>query len=198
MDTELEFQKIYNSFRPRILRYLRRLVGEHEAEDLTQEVFLKVNKSLKEFKGHSQVSTWIYRITTNAALDRLRSPSFKQTAHKRSSKIPTQEIETLVEDKDVWTGQKTSSLEEMLIRKDMWNCIQDFVDKLPSNYRTVIVLSVFEGMKNKEIAKILGVTLETVKIRLHRGKSKLRKEFKAHCGLYRDARDELAWDGKRP
>ncbi|MFC1614924.1 sigma-70 family RNA polymerase sigma factor, partial [Gemmatimonadota bacterium] len=61
----LEFQKIYKDFQPKIQRYLIRFVGESEAEDLTQEVFIKVNKALKGFKGESQLSTWIYSIATN-------------------------------------------------------------------------------------------------------------------------------------
>jgi RNA polymerase sigma-70 factor (ECF subfamily) len=80
----------------------------------------------------------------------------------------------------------------------MWECIREFIDKLPVSYRTVVVLSDLEGLKNSEIAKILGISLATVKIRLHHGRSKLRKEFETHCGLYRDARNELAWGGKRP
>jgi RNA polymerase sigma-70 factor (ECF subfamily) len=79
----------------------------------------------------------------------------------------------------------------------MWGCLRNFVDKLPANYRTVIVLSVLEEMKNNEIAEILGVSLETVKIRLHRGRTKLRKELMTHCGLSRDMRNEISWDGER-
>jgi len=76
-DIELEFQIIHDTFRPKIYRYLSRMVGEHEAEDLTQEVFVKVNQGLGNFKGESKLTTWLYRIATNAAIDRLRSPSFQ-------------------------------------------------------------------------------------------------------------------------
>ena len=58
-DSELEFQKIYDAYQPRLLRYLVRLIGEHDAEDLTQEVFVKVNQALKTFRGESQLSTWL-------------------------------------------------------------------------------------------------------------------------------------------
>ena len=59
-DTGLEFKKIYETFRAKILRYLARLVGAHEAEDLTQEVFLRINQALKSFRGEAQLSTWVY------------------------------------------------------------------------------------------------------------------------------------------
>ena len=67
------FQDVYDEFHERIRHYLCQLVGEVEAEDVTQEVFVKVHKGLKTFRGESKLSTWIYRIATNAGLDRLRS-----------------------------------------------------------------------------------------------------------------------------
>lgn len=74
----MEFQDIHETFQPKIHRYLNGLVGNHDAEDLTQEVFLKVGRALKEFRGKSQLSTWIYRIATNAALDKMCTPSLKK------------------------------------------------------------------------------------------------------------------------
>ena len=66
----------------------------------------------------------------------------------------------------------------------MNECIQGFITKLPENYRTILVLSEFDGFKNDEIAKILGVSLETVKIRLHRGREKLKEVLGEHCEPY--------------
>ena len=191
---KLEFQEIHDTFRPKIHRYLTRFVGEHEAEDLTQEVFVKVSQALKTFRSESQLSTWIYRIATNAALDRLRSPSFRQMVQKRLANDPIALSEIEPSDKDVWTREKTPSLEISLIRKEMNECIRNFVENLPTDYRTVVVLSELEGLKNNEIAEILGVSLDTVKIRLHRAKAKLRKELETHCRFYRDERNELACD----
>src|SRR3989337_2876745 len=76
-NTEKEFQKIYEEHYFRMVRYLRRLVGESDAEDMAQEVFVKVHQSLDKFRGESKLSTWIYRIATNTAMDRLRSSSAK-------------------------------------------------------------------------------------------------------------------------
>ena len=193
-----EFQDLHHKFRPKILRYLARLVGEAEAEDLTQETFLRVSRSLKDFKGLSQVSTWIYRIATNAALDRLRSPSFLspgrgKTQAKRSS---TEGVETEAREPIGRIDEKPASAESSLIIKEMNGCVREFINQLPANQRAVVVLSVLEGMKNIEIAEILGITLETVKIRLHRGRSQLKKELEAHCGWFRDARGSITWDGK--
>jgi RNA polymerase sigma-70 factor (ECF subfamily) len=195
----LDFQEVHRSYRARILRYLSRLVGPSEAEDLTQEVFLKVSRALKNFRGGSQVSTWIYRIATNTALDAMRKPSFHvPTAPLRSETPgPTGErgTEEDAESADR-AGEESPTAESSLMQREMLDCLRAYVNKLPPNYRAVIVLSVLEGMKTREIADILGISLQTVKIRLHRGRSRLVKELETHCGWYRDRRNRLTWDGK--
>jgi len=173
---ELEFQEIYDAFQPRMLCYLTRLVGEHEAEDLTQEVFVKVSQALKTFRGEAKLSTWIYRIATNAAIDKMRTCSFRQDA-QQSSLDDSDETE----DQDVWAGEDVPSLEQQLMQKEMYQCFGNFVENLPPNYRTVVVLGELEGLTNNEIAEILGLSLDVVKIRLHRGRARLLKELRTHC-----------------
>lgn len=195
-ERELDFQNIYDTFQPKIHRYLTRLVGEYEAEDLTQEVFVKISQRLKSFRGESQLSTWVYRIATNAALDKVRNPSFQQMVQKRSLSNSIAEGEIEIEDKVVWTGEKITSVDQQLIRKEMNDCIRNFIEKLPENHKTILVLSELEGLQAREIAEILQISLDTVKIRLHRAKAKLKKELETHCSFYRDERNELACDLK--
>lgn len=196
-DDKMDFQNIYQTFHPKIKRYLSRLVSEAEAEDLTQDVFVKVNQKLKTFTGESRaLSTWLYRIATNVALDRLRSPSFKKMVQDRLSNDSVAEGEIATAANVVWTGMKTPSVEQHLIRKEMNDCIRSFVEKLPENYKTVLVLSELEGLNNQDIAEILGLSLDTVKIRLHRARAKLKNELETHCNFYRDDRNELACDLK--
>jgi len=173
---ELEFQQVHEAFRPKIHRYLTRLVGEPEAEDLTQEVFIKVSSALKTFRGESQLSTWIYRIATNTAIDKIRSTAYRQGAEQSLSDDINE-----TEDKDAWTGEETPSLEQQLMRKEMVDCFEEYVANLPVSYRTVFVLSDLEELTNQEIAEILGLSLDVVKIRLHRGRSKLLRELRTHC-----------------
>ena len=164
-----------------------------EAEDLTHEVFIKINNSLRSFRGSSSLSTWIYRIATNTALDRLRSQDFKRSVQEIP---PISEDETDIEDKDVWTGRKITLPDQQLIRKEMNACIRGFIDSLPPDYRSVIVLGDLEEFKNHEIAEILGISLDTVKIRLHRARAKLRKQLETHCSFYRDEQNEFSCDLK--
>jgi RNA polymerase sigma-70 factor, ECF subfamily len=196
-DDKLDFRNIYQTFHLKIKRYLSRLVGETEAEDLTQEVFFKVNQKLKGFRGEPRAfSTWLYRIATNAAMDRLRSPSFQKMVRNRSSNDSMLEGKTATEVKVVWTGEKAPSVEQQLIRNEMNECIRNFIEKLPENYKTVLILSELEGQKNQDIAEILRLSLHTVKIRLHRARAKIKKELETHCNFYRDERNELACDLK--
>ncbi len=183
MDTsQLEFQTIYDTYQPKILRYLARIIGEGDAEDLAQETFIKVHQALGSFRGESQLSTWIYRIATNTALDKLRSPSFRQT---NQIFISNDELEETGTANGVAPLEgKKPLIEKELIREEMNDCVRGYINRLPEDYRMALVLSEYEGLKNGEIVEVLGVSLDTVKIRLHRAKEKLKRELEEHCEFY--------------
>lgn len=181
-----EFELIHDSFRPKVLRYLTRLVGQRDAEDLTQAVMLKVSNGLPAFRQESSLSTWIYRIATNAALDKLRGPASPYA----------QKDESDTEEGIVPLDAQSPSAEATAIREEMNSCIREFIDRLPADYKAVIVLSEVEGFKNAEIAAILHVSLDTVKIRLHRAREKLRNDLQHGCSFDRTVRGELACDRK--
>lgn len=182
-----DFQKIYETYFPRIAAYLRRLVGEHEAEDLAQEVFVKVSRALDSFRGDSRLATWIYQIATNTAKDHLRKPSHDQNVSVANGSAESDE--EIVDDAAPVT-------DTVLIRKEMNECIRETIDSLPANHRTVLVLSDLEELTNTEIAEVLDMSLENVKIRLHRARARLKKELGQKCQFYRDERNELACDRK--
>jgi RNA polymerase sigma-70 factor (ECF subfamily) len=194
-DCEFDFQKIHDNFRPRILRYLTRMVVEGEAEYLTQEVFAKIGWALKSFRGESKLSTWIYKIATNVAMDRLRHSSSRPGHEKRMN---IEDIAETEEDKEIWTGERPPSTEERVIRQEMNGCIREIIETLPESYRSVIILSELEGFKDAEIANILGLGLEATKIRLNRARTRLKNELKTTCVFYRDERNEFACDRKAP
>jgi len=187
-DGDVEFQHIYDAFRPKIHRYLARLTGAAEADDLTQEVFIKVNQGLKGFRGESNLSTWIYRIATNAAMDHLRRPP--QMTTEMSA------VDTENEEESMGLRGKVSFIDQQLIRKEMNTCIRNVIKNLPEDYRTVIVLGELEELRNHEIAEILQVSIDTVKIRLHRARKKLKNELENFCCFYRDERNVLSCDLK--
>ncbi|MFA6411228.1 MAG: sigma-70 family RNA polymerase sigma factor [Syntrophales bacterium] len=190
---EIRFQQVYDAYQGKIFRYLTRMVGENEAEDLTQEVFVKIGLALEAFRGESSLSTWIYQIATNAALDKLRHPF---NCHAGGKLLPVEAITETKEDENIWTGEVMASTEQRVIRQEMNGCIREIIQTLPETYRSVIVLSELEGLSDSEIADILGLTLPAAKIRLHRARARLRKELTTACIFYRDDRQEFACDRK--
>jgi RNA polymerase sigma-70 factor (ECF subfamily) len=194
-NNELKFQDVYKEFHQRISSYLGRMVGKNEAEDLTQEVFMKINRGLGEFQGQSSISTWIYRIATNAALDRIKSRGFRESRDNVSLRAVSERGDN--DDSGVLVDETSLSAEREAVRNEMNECIREFVDRLPADYRTVIILSEIKDLKNQEIADILGLSLDAVKIRLHRARARLKAEFEAGCEFYHDEDGELACDRKK-
>jgi len=191
-----DFSDIYDEFYSKILRYLKRLVGEQEAEEVTQIVFEKISRNLDSFKGESKLSTWIYRIATNAALDKLKSPSFKHSQSGPLAPLPIHMPE--VEGPVSRTCDNLATPDRKIIRDEMNECIREFVERLPPDYKTIITLNELEGFTNKEIAEILQISLDTAKIRLHRARARLKESLESGCDFYTDERSELACDRKQP
>jgi RNA polymerase sigma-70 factor (ECF subfamily) len=192
-DGDRDFGQLYAEYQPRIRRYMARLVGEPDAEDLTQMAFLKVSQALEDFRGDSAISTWIYRIATNVAIDWTRGAAFKQELQQ----VPVDVLSGAEPgDHAAWKQEALPLADHMLIRQEMTHCIRQVVEGLPEHDREVIALSEFEGLTNVEIADILGVSLGTVKIRLHRARRRLRKALDDGCTLYQDDRQGLACDRK--
>jgi RNA polymerase sigma-70 factor (ECF subfamily) len=79
----------------------------------------------------------------------------------------------------------------------MSGCVQGLLQGLPEDYRIVLALSEMDDLKNREIAEVLGVSLETVKIRLHRARARLRKNLEGQCSFYRNSENTLLCDIKR-
>lgn len=184
-----DFASIYHEFQPRIQRYLSHLAGEADAPDLTQAVFIKVSKALGSFRGESSLATWIFRIATNLAIDQTRSPQGRE-----STAVSSDVAETAIV--NFWSGETPPAVDQQLIHREMNACIREVVDRLPHDFRTVLILSEFEELTNLEIAEILNISIDTVKIRLHRGRTGLRKAMAAQCSLYHDERNELMCDRK--
>lgn len=179
-----EFDRIYAEHHARILRYLTRMVGAQDAEDLAQEVFIRAARSYDDFRHEAKIETWLYRIATHVAVDRLRG-----TASRRETLLG-QELDEVAAD-----GQESvSSLEEKTLRRAANECIRNVIYGLPENYRTPLILSELEGFTNREIAEIMDVSLDTVKIRLHRAKEQLKQALLDACQFSRDERNELTCD----
>ena len=188
-----QFDRLYKDFHESIVLFLARMANPEEAEDLAQEVFAKVARNLENFEGRAKLSTWIYRIAINTALDRRRSPQ------SRSVEIPLmEEIDCSASDEKRARKSEKGPLVQV-IASEMNDCIRQQVDKLPEKYRTVMILSSLDELKNREIADILEISLEAVKMRLHRGRIMLKEILENECRFYYQSDSgALACDRKLP
>lgn len=184
--------EIYKTYSSPIRFYLARLVGKDDAEDLTQEVFIKVFNSINTFKGNSKISTWIYKIATNTAIDKLKSFKYKKEKNKLTSLDYIEPLKTrsLAED------NSESNLEYNLFKQEMNHCIADYINKLPENYRIIFLLKEYDNLSFEEISEITGITFDNVKIRLYRAKKKLRELLLKNCNHYYDDYSEISCDKK--
>jgi len=150
------FEEIYQANYQRVIRICMGYVKGDEtlAKDLAQEVFIKVWENLTSFRNESSIATWIYRITVNTCLLQLRNRKF-------SSDLKA--LETINEE-GVDTAPKESQL------KQMYACI----GKLNEDNKAIIIL-VLEGLAQQEIAEIMGISHEAVRVRIHRIKNSLTK-----------------------
>jgi RNA polymerase sigma-70 factor (ECF subfamily) len=190
----MEYNDICKSYYKKVLKYLAGIVGQSEAEDLTQEVFIKIDKSLKDLKDPTKLSPWIFAVALNTAKDRLRRRANMKSGQGRKSPASTAPIDdgVITRIQDI----RARTPEENLIYSKMIECFMEFVEKLPKLYIDVYVLSELDGFSDKEISKKLSLPLETVKMRLHRARTRLYKELRSHCCCYYNERGELMGDLK--
>jgi RNA polymerase sigma-70 factor (ECF subfamily) len=182
---------IHARHRGPILAYLTRLTHDPAlAEDLTQETFLRVSRGLSRFRGDSKLGTWIYRIATNVYLDQRR---------RDASRTPGAgyDLRDLAGPSSV-VPQEPRLPDRLLEDSEMASCIREYVDGLPPDHAAVIVLHDLQGLANPEIARILGCSLETVKIRIHRARRRLAQVLGEHCDFHRSDDDALRCDRKQP
>jgi RNA polymerase sigma-70 factor (ECF subfamily) len=188
----MDYSQIYEQYYRKITKYLAGIVGQMEAEDLAQEVFIKVGKSLDNLRDPSRLSSWIFEIAMNTAKDRLRHRSSMKSGGDSLTPFPKEDQDGGMRDK------KARTPEENLEYSSMIECYLGFVKELPKLYYEVYVLSEFEELSNKEIAKRLSLPIETVKMRLHRARTRLYEELRTHCRCYQNERGELMGALKSP
>jgi RNA polymerase sigma-70 factor (ECF subfamily) len=189
---EDEFRALYDAHAGRIRRYVVRIVGDADADDVTQEAFSRAHRALGTHRREASVTTWLYRIATNAAVDRLRS-----AARREADGVPVEEAEP-AELLAASGGACGAESDGRVIRKEMSHCILGLVASLPPAHREVILLGELRELSDREIAETLGLTLEAAKMRLHRARAALRKVLEGSCSLYRDERNELACEPREP
>lgn len=159
---------------------LHLLKDSEEAYDAAQEVCIKIWKQLSSFKGQSKLSTWIYRMTTNQCLDILRKNKRKVQDISLFIDEETKGEEKLAEPTDIW-----KDMSYHMEQKELGEVLQQGISELKEDYRVIIVMRDMEGRSYEEIAAILDISLGTVKSRLSRARSTLKKILEQNKEPYR-------------
>jgi RNA polymerase sigma-70 factor, ECF subfamily len=158
----LAFEEIYTRHHRRVYSIcLRMLQNAHEAEDLTQEVFIQLYRKIGSFRGDSAFTTWLHRMTVNQVLMHFRKRTVKYEKTTEEGETPVQIV----------VG--TENLGKMQIVDKI--SIDNAIAQLPAGYKNVFVLHDVEGYEHEEVAKILGCSVGTSKSQLHKARLKMRK-----------------------
>jgi RNA polymerase sigma-70 factor (ECF subfamily) len=173
-------RSIFDLYAAKLYGLAHRIVGNaSDSEEVIQDVFWNVYRKAETFRGTAQFSTWLYRLTVNAALGKIRRskrnreveyeeflPKFRKDGHHR--------VRPVVD----WSN----SLDEHYARQEMEGLVNHALGELKPLDKSVIVLSELEGLPDKEIAAVLGLTVSAVKTRLHRARLFLRGKLAVHFG----------------
>jgi RNA polymerase sigma-70 factor, ECF subfamily len=166
---EGSFEELVQRYQRPISAYVYRMVGNYEsALDLTQEIFIKVYSSLRQYRPEFKFSTWIYKIAHNAAVDHLRRTSTREQALINTCEGDQFEL-------PIESGRLSPEQESE--RKERRVEIEAVVRSLPSNYRELIILRHSQDLTYEEIVEVTGLPLGTVKNRLFRAREMMRQQF---------------------
>jgi RNA polymerase sigma-70 factor, ECF subfamily len=184
--TTLDPQVLFAEYHQRLYRYTLSLLHDPaEADDAAQETFVRATRQLESLRDGRALAAWLYRIATHVCLDRIRRRARDRTIGADDDPYDLDQAE-----------DDAPSLEQIIERSDMSACVQRYLDGLSDSYRAVILLHDLDGLTGPQIAAILGVSLATVKIRLHRARLRLRAQLETGCAFSHDERDVLVCEPK--
>src|SRR5262249_34874761 len=146
-----------------------------DAEEVTQDVLLKVYRKIGAFRGDSALSSWIYRITFNTAMSRLRTSKLARQAQQHERNREDEEKTRTPREPADWSYMP----DEALLRAQLRRAVIAAIEALPEIYRAPVVLRDIEGLTTEEASTRLHVKDQTLKSRLHRGRLMLRERLQA-------------------
>lgn len=152
------FEEVYRTHLPRVHSLVRRMTGGRDADELTQDVFVRVWQKLGTFRGDSSFTTWLHRLAVNVVIERFRT---EQTRRRR-----LHDGDAIFETLPGPSGSRDLSMD-----------FETALEKLPDGAREIFVLHDVEGYKHHEIATLLGISPGTSKAQLHRARMMLRKHL---------------------
>src|SRR5450432_118082 len=155
-------EALYHRYKRRVFGLALRIVGSVDAEEVAQEAFIRIFRGLPKFRGDAALSTWIYRLAVNAALS--------HRTRRAGARLPT--VDDPQADRTIEAQPAAEPVQgDAVLRARLERALV----RLPTGYRTVIVLHDVEGLEHEEIASILGCHVGTSKSQLHKARGRLRE-----------------------
>ena len=154
-------ENIWHEYHMKLATFIRSKVTEDVADDLLQDVFIKVHARIDSLKEDAKLESWLYQITRNTIIDHYRS------------KRTTEELPDWIE--------QPQPEEEEVIRKELSSCLEPMVKKLPDKYRKAVQMSEIENKTQQEVAELEGISLSGAKSRVQRGRALLKTMLHDCC-----------------
>ena len=165
------FEELLGRYNNKVFSLATRLTRNPEdAEEVLQDVFVTVHRKLDSFAGKSSFSSWLYRITVNAAFMKLR----------KRRQIQSVSLEDILQQPQMTSALRapdTTFVDAQSMRNEMLSALEVAISRLPDEYRPVFILRDVDGLTSKEVGKILDLTIPAVKSRLHRSRLMLRRRL---------------------
>jgi RNA polymerase sigma-70 factor (ECF subfamily) len=188
---DLDLGQVVLEHRSRIYRYVLGMARDPDvAEDLTQETFLRALRGRGSLRDRAALVPWLYRLATNVFIDWVRAEGRRRLAYAGGKDTDGDLVGEIPD--------PAARIDRRVEQSEMSECVQDFVDDLPDDFRSVILLHDAHGLSNPEIAEMLGLTLATTKIRIHRGRLRLREALEVGCEFEPDDRGVTVCDPVSP
>jgi RNA polymerase sigma-70 factor, ECF subfamily len=170
----------------RVYRLARRITGVSEdAEEVAQDALWTAARKISTFKGESAFGSWLYRISTNAAYQKLRARRSSRTYEIAIEDVlpPFDDSGRHFEPMDDWSNR----VDEKALQEELRHVLTDAIDALPPDYRTALVLHDMEGVSNPDIAEALNLSVAAVKSRVHRSRLFVRRRLAEYLGMPQSA-----------
>lgn len=174
---EMDFLEIHDQFYERVKKFILASVrDESVADDLVQDTFIRIQENLDSVRDPAKVSSWIFRIAHNLCQDHFRTRK-KSSSHE--------------EIHDGLVNLQETPLQKKMEQGEMSQCVQDQLNLLPESLRSVLIFADVMEFSHQEIAKILGLSVENAKVRLHRARKKFKEILEEKCTFEVDERNVL-------
>jgi RNA polymerase sigma-70 factor (ECF subfamily) len=171
------FQELVKRYEQKLYNFGRRMCrNESDAEDLVQETFLNVFRSLKDFRYETRFKNWLYRVTANTCLKKRRRSKYAPEPEESLEDLERREENQAAGQVPEWARMPL----DQLLNEELLGALNQAIWSLPEKYRVILILRDIEEFSTEETAQILNLTVANVKVRLHRARLYLRDRLKGY------------------